>query len=550
MKIKISTCLICLLVFCLFYSCENDPTNYQFVSDDGRVIATVHGIVQNANTNERLANVTVNYVENGTIKSTTTDSSGYYTISGLTSGSYVLIFSGSDLYTITKETIYIPSIDEIRGEFPSEKDYKYSVTNNAVLYKKNAGFTGKLYAEDANGDLNISAGVTIIADFNNYRNANEIEPSVFSTTTNEEGVFIFDKNLPALYVNIYSLPFEIDGVNYVLSSLSDEVKLIPAVNQKVDDLVANVLSDEAKILSSPFNENDFPVDENISIVFSKSMNANSIDIELQDINTGDKFYCISSWSENNTILSIDPYDTLDAGVTYRLTLEGEAEDKSPFFEYGHFSTIDIDEAIMYENPYGDDDFPVDANIVLKFSKSMIPSQFEIELRRDNAYGHELFFTTTWSNNNTSLTIDPYLILRSGYVYYLKLRGMDSDGGNFYASGNFTTESAYEEDPIQMIRTNLEIIDGEYTDEFPVDGNIELEFNVAVDTSQSYSISLRNNSTYNYVDFILNLSSNEQLMTINPIDSLDYSTEYRLQYQLYDYNGNYVVENIYFYTVEE
>ena len=45
-------------------NCDKEPTSYQYVSDDGRVIATIHGIVQNAQSNERITNVIVKYSYN------------------------------------------------------------------------------------------------------------------------------------------------------------------------------------------------------------------------------------------------------------------------------------------------------------------------------------------------------------------------------------------------------------------------------------------------------------------------------------------------------
>jgi hypothetical protein len=536
--------MICGIMF--ISNCEKDPTGYQYVSDDGRVIATVHGIVQNAQSFERITNVTVSYWHNNTINTTTTDASGYYSISGLISGQYEFTFSGPDNYATTNETVVIPTIDQIRGEYPSEKDYKYSVTKNAILYEKIAGVTGRLYARDDKGDLTSANGVTIIANF--ASSGVKLEPAIYTTTTDEEGKFTFDKNLPALRADLYSLSFNHDGIFYD-AAFSGYIYLVANVNVKIDDLIAYVASEEAKILSSPFNEDDFPIDGNISIVFSKAMNTSTFKTTLEDLSFGTIVYCTTSW-ENNSSLTIDPYKNLEIGRTYYLTLEGSAEDNTSFYESGYFYTVELDEALIIDSPINQTDFPVDDNIVILFSKSMDPLEFEIELHREYSWGEELYFETAWSDNNTKVTLDPYVILREGTQYYLMLEGKDAEGVDFYGSGYFETESSEEIEPIKLIRTNLEIIDGEYREDFPIDENIVFEFNVAIDTTIWYSIVLQNTFDSSYPDLDISLSPDSKIVTINPDINLEKNTEYSLYYYFYDHNYNYVSDTIYFYTQDQ
>ncbi len=533
----------------IFNQCTEEPTTYQFVSDDGRVIATIHGIVQDAQSNQRIASVTIKYVLNGKIKTTTTDTSGYYSISGLTSGDYELVFIGPAGYVTTKLTVTIPTIDQIRGDFPSKEDYNFSVTKNALLYKKNAGLTGMLYARDEKGNLALASGATITVNFNLLGNP-VIEPAIFTTTTDDNGRFIFDKNLPALVANVYSLSFTLNG-NTFDAAFAGNINLMANVNTKITDLIAQVATEEAKILSSPFNTDDFPVDGNISIIFSKPMNDSGFKASLSEYNTGEKIYCTLTWSDDKTALTIDPYHNLKTSTKYLLILEGNAADNSSFYESGTFQTVTIEEAMIIESPFGMTDFPVDSSISILFSKSMDPSQFEIELRRGSAWGEQLYFETTWSDNNKKVTLEPYVILRSGQQYYLKLVGKDAEGGDFYADGYFTTK-AEEYPPFYLLRTNLEIIDGQYDQDFPVNGSIELEFSVPVDTTNTgtYCRLKLYYWPYTEINTQMTLSSQNRLVTVTPTDSLNFNTDYKISFRFYDSNGQYVSDDITFKTEGE
>jgi hypothetical protein len=181
---------------------------------------------------------------------------------------------------------------------------------------------------------------------------------------------------------------------------------------------------------------------------------------------------------------------------------------------------------------------------------MDPLEFEIELHREYSWGEELYFETAWSDNNTKVTLDPYVILREGTQYYLMLEGKDAEGVDFYGSGYFETESSEEIEPIKLIRTNLEIIDGEYREDFPIDENIVFEFNVAIDTTIWYSIVLQNTFDSSYPDLDISLSPDSKIVTINPDINLEKNTEYSLYYYFYDHNYNYVSDTIYFYTQDQ
>ncbi|UCD38140.1 MAG: Ig-like domain-containing protein [Fidelibacterota bacterium] len=424
--------------------CGRTGTKYEYPPADGRVVGVVHGIVQDRNTYEKLGSVAIAYLVDGDIRTVTTDTLGYYYIKDLFSGEYELTVRASSQYAISKVTIYVPTLEDIGATMPSGEDFPYSIVENIYMQKKNAGLTGTLYARKNPQELAPASGATVIADFSNWG----IEPALYETLTDADGVFTFDQNLPATaYTYIYTLPFTLGGVEYAATASYNRWYLTPEATIIIDDIIVDPAAREPILLYSPSGMTDFPVSGDIQLVFSKAMNT---------------------------------------------------------------------------------------------------STFDCELHRDYSYGTELFFDHSWSSDNMTLTIDPYVILRDGTTYALVLSGESEDNAPFDDVITFQTEGV---ESFELIRTNLEVIDGYYTNEFPVSGNIELEFNMAVDTSGA-TIALRDNSTYLNVTCILQLSADEKTITINPVTNLAYGTNHRLYYELYSQSGYYDSRSIYFDTANQ
>jgi hypothetical protein len=134
----------------LFTSCQDKIFNIAVVSDDGRVIADIHGIIDDGQTNLRLGGINVTYSKDGKVITVQTDTSGYYAIKGLTSGEYELVFrSSTGNYVISKSSVWVPTMEEIRNnewdidseDFATEKDVKISISKNMSMYQKNAVLT-------------------------------------------------------------------------------------------------------------------------------------------------------------------------------------------------------------------------------------------------------------------------------------------------------------------------------------------------------------------------------------------------------------------------
>jgi Carboxypeptidase regulatory-like domain len=266
-----------LMLITFFFGCRDK--GYEIPPADGRVVGSIHGIVQDNYTKERIAGAEIQYVVGGEYKTVKTDSLGYYFISGLGTGEYELTVFANGNYAKGKSVVSVPSIEEVAGPNPSLKDYNVSLVEDIFLYKLNAGVTGSLYAQDSFGNMQPAANITIIVRFSD----SGIEPAVYSTTTDNDGNYLFDKNLPAYnnyYTVLYSLPFTLNGIDYNAASISN-INLTPEINIKASNLVASISTSSVVLISSPFNQTNFDPAANFQFVFSKSVDISTVDIQLR-----------------------------------------------------------------------------------------------------------------------------------------------------------------------------------------------------------------------------------------------------------------------------
>ncbi|OQX71509.1 MAG: hypothetical protein B6D62_01840, partial [Candidatus Cloacimonas sp. 4484_275] len=151
-----------LLTILLFFGCAKLTSTQDMENENnGRVIGTIHGVVFDANTNEFLANISISWSVNGKIKTTTTNSVGYYSITNLSPGNYELTFTLDQI-----------GIDDI----PTEEDFYFTVNDDIFLFGKTSGVEGTVYKIIDNETIEPAEGVTVIADFRDY----DISPAEYT----------------------------------------------------------------------------------------------------------------------------------------------------------------------------------------------------------------------------------------------------------------------------------------------------------------------------------------------------------------------------------
>jgi hypothetical protein len=101
----------------------------------------------------------------------------------------------------------------------------------------------------------------------------------------------------------------------------------------------------------------------------------------------------------------------------------------------------------------EDGFLISDNIVMTFNKAIDTASFEVYLGIDKAAKTEIN-SVVWSNNNTTVTINPDENLLIDTGYYVSFFGKSVDGNSFDYDYYFDTQVG-----IEVTTTNLQIYDG-------------------------------------------------------------------------------------------
>lgn len=413
------------LAFFIIAGCGEDPSEYDLKAD-GRVIGSVHGVVTDANTNARLEAIEVTWAVKGSIKSTTTDQLGYYSIAKLPSGNFELSFSGDGAYAVTRVTALIPTLEQIGAvTIPSEDDYHHSETQDVNLYRLNAGLTGTVYAHQDSENIITAAGVTVISDFESY----DISPDKYSAVTNTDGVFLIE-DLPATpFVSLRTMPYNDGSHEYGVHS--DTATLEPGSVAKVGDIILYIAPAVPFLVQNNFLNDDFGITENIVATFSKAMATSTFDIALSSFSFGDVEFA-ATWNTDIT-LTLDPYVPLQANTTYSLTLNGKSMDNNDFSGNYNFDTQEGIEFVRTNLERVDgifDQFPVASDIELIFSMPIDLGNYNGYVRLYDAAFERVSITTTFSTDSLTVSINSRNDLEPGLDYTLDYKVYSTIEGDF------------------------------------------------------------------------------------------------------------------------
>jgi hypothetical protein len=356
------------------------------------------------------------------------------------SGDYVLtITHRDDEYAIARVTVTIPKITDLIAN-PTTADYPYSIVRNIDLYSLNAGVKGKVYKQNPLGELLPADGITVIA---RYTGTN-IEPNSYQITTGDDGSFLFDMNLPVSNaINLFTMPFSDSLHNYGIA-VSPPITLFPDIMTDAGYLVSTISVSNVILLLSPYGNDDFPVTDNIDIVFSKALDSSSLEIELENNFTGDILNIDYRLQNQNIALEIDPILILNKNTTYNLTVSGMTLDNSPFTFTGSFDT-EADDLLnlIQSNIYLIDDqilrdFPVDGNIELTFNNPIERDISSFQLWDIDAIPDSIVSTVFIVSDNV-VTVYSSMTLEADNQYRMSYVAEDTYGNILAGSIDFFTE---------------------------------------------------------------------------------------------------------------
>ncbi|HOP05883.1 MAG TPA: hypothetical protein PLF13_01190 [candidate division Zixibacteria bacterium] len=464
---------------------NNNDTIVNIEADD-EVIGSVQGIVTSTYDNSVLSGVTVTWTKNDQSFTYATNAAGYYLIDdSLSSGYYELTFTLTG-YTIINATVYIPTIEEIRGSTSDEAagDEEYMETMNVQLYPMTATVTGTIYTampdmpaaagkdapimaqDDFDPAVGLAAGVDVVLDYSTllgyyyedsyyYYSDARFQVNKYNATTDANGVFTFN-----------NVPLVIDNWFYDSGAKKDGTP----------DMASGSPWTGVRLLIMPFTLNDSAY-----------------------------AYCVYNFIMN-------PGTTTLPNLFVPLAGSGDepvATNKPAILTYN------------FEQP----GFLVDENLVLTFSKSMDSVMFDFDLPFDFGY--------TWANTYRTLTINPALDLVPDQRYIIKLYGYGLNGLELYG-GEFM-DTLYTQQGMRFVTTNLDdygATDG--TDDFtqiPLATAITLTFDMNVDLSEGF-IELRDIDGGNRLVNFASSGDGTQTVTITPTQILESDHRYSLDFEIY------------------
>lgn len=273
------------------------------------------------------------------------------------------------------------------------------------------------------------------------------------------------------------------------------------------DIVSGV---PATVISWNFDDVPFPVEGSPSFTFNMAMDPAAFEIWFGYDKLGDIVFA-TTWSEGNTVLTLDPVVDLDDDSYYYIQLNGKNAAGINYYGNFYLYTEAYQNVVVVDTNLPEDgtDYPYDANPFVTFSEAM-DTGMDITLTRG---GTPLDFAAAWTAGNTTVTVTPTLPFEMGVQYRLVFDGNNAPGTvDFYWSKYFTT---FIGDDAFIVTTNTE------EDDVPVDGNITVMFNKPIDRETlEVSFSGLSNPLYGTVTWV-----DDENIVFNPDAQLYPATTY-------------------------
>jgi len=419
---------IFIVLFAVFYffmnSCtEKNPTEVYVTEeppqDNGRVIATIHGVVTDANTQVALPNVSVSYfMKDSSIHTTTTDTLGYYQIGGLGLGNYELTFVHSG-HATARLGVNVDFNPENYYNAGSDSNYHFSVVGNVEMFQLNSSLIGKIYAEKNPQNIVLAKGAEVQLDLSGFN----LDKALFFASTNDNGEFLIE-NIPSVtvpQVNLTIMPYTDGDQTFAVQVIP--TNLLYGAVSNLGTVILKVAGDNPIIMANNFEIGKFPPDGNLELTFSKKMDPNRTNFNLTGPSAGQMSI---SWDADNIKVTLDPNFDLQTGSNYNLHVDAWSIDNHNLIDDIAFETEEginiVSTNLLNTNNTPVDDFPVDGSIEVEFSMAadMNNPNTEISLKDREHNFQQVMFDATWSQGDTKLTIHPIGQLKQTNDYRLEL----------------------------------------------------------------------------------------------------------------------------------
>ncbi|RKX28053.1 MAG: hypothetical protein DRP47_05310, partial [Candidatus Zixiibacteriota bacterium] len=175
-------------------------------------------------------------------------------------------------------------------------------------------------------------------------------------------------------------------------------------------------------------------------------------------------------------------------------------------------------------------FHNDSDLVIWFSEPMDTLTFDCALLDD---GNNTQFEYAWSSNDSILTIDPRMALKTGTDYTLRINYAKAKSGCLLDEAIFGWLTFTTMDGIKLMATNVETSPGVFID-FQIGDPITLTFNMTPIIDPIYGTLTLTDITEGFVDYPVAFDSAVagSVLTIIPRDDLELSHKYEVCYKVF------------------
>lgn len=383
--LMISLSLLALLVLS---ACGDDVAVNGY--DESKTSATLDLSVEDAASNMPLDSVEVSWIQNGKLKTATTDSNGVLLIKGLTAGSYTFTLTKEGYAEIKVSSSFVPVTDI---EMPVIPDKDMTLSMNAL------GVTveGQVKLQNIDGQKLLVDGATVELVLNGSAWA---EP-IFTTTTDENGAFSFS-NLPER--TTYSVTIHRhaeDGVAYKTSETWTVSGLRAGESQtKTASFLLTIEAPE--LVVDEITDEDLSSGDTLEVVFSEEVDQDEIKLDdIEVTGSGNTVAVETKWSSNGKTLMVWPADgEWGSSGTYTIWLslqsvEGETLNTSENFSVvigGAAGTVSGFEIVEWFN--GSDWWE---NELIDITISQVELKWDLE---DGVAGYEIYRKDSDDDNFT------------------------------------------------------------------------------------------------------------------------------------------------------
>lgn len=383
--------LILLLISTNFFFCE---TTYVPSGDSGQIeyiqgntIGKVVLQLFDSHTLSMLDNVLVKIIGEDSVY---TNSFGTAIFDSVRVGTYIVICTKSGYQSVISELVL--GIDSNSNTVPVVQQ------SADILYlpRKGASISGTFLYQQ-NQSKYPAVGATVELSFN-VKDIKFLEP-IRVTTTTANGRYIFH-NLPEYTDCKFTIkPFKVNGFAYKFNGSLPIVTEGVADTVQIQSLVLNPIANDNFIIMS-HNLTTLKNTDSIAIRFSEPVNISQLNGDSIFINRGSmKILTTIKWLENNTLLTIKPYDALWlTNYTYYLTIKKLKSKNNKILNNGGFVNLRFQPGIIGQLGNVSDIKYIDQGTGDSIIDSKTTSVKFLWSKLSNAQKYEIYLKTATDSN--------------------------------------------------------------------------------------------------------------------------------------------------------